>query len=666
MAILLATAALAALVVERTGSSDGDRPETLPSGEAVATAPAPSIYVPEGFDESSAPGALPLFDDVSETTGVAGDTAAAEVTRVEVPPGPDGEAQLARAGMLTRLWATQRYLVSGQAWGDFDRDGLVDLYVTDQTGPNRLLRNDGAGGFEEASSAADVALADHVSGGATWVDFDNDGWVDLHVLGEGPDHLFRNEAGGGFTDVTEEAGVSDPGKGQTAAWGDFDGDGDLDVYVVDYGCQPCRIDGSMTMDAFEQSHFFVNQGDGTFRDATDVMREFRGTSGFGFSAAWLDYDDDGDQDLYVVNDVHYGGNYDFEYGPEGDSLEEMAEIAGERLTPGNLLLRNDGAGCDGWCFTDVSEPSGAGVRADAMGLAVGDVDGDGDEDLFFSNGGYRAGPTVFLRNNGDGTFTDESLAVGANVGEWSWGTSFLDADLDGRLDAVLAVGWSELLYQAQARALTDDDYRDAERSRAAVLFGDTPLDPTATLPSAVPWPVVDDGHARTDNLRVLLQRADGTFAVTLLGRTDVVAPSHYGTAVADYDNDGWPDVVVGKMSDGFALLRNRGELGAGNHRLVVDVQGDGSAVSTDAVGTRVTVVADDGSRQLRVVRIGSSLGSGEDRRLLFGLGTASVARLVVEWPDGTRDEFTAPLTDQLVQITYPGELATTALEERRE
>jgi hypothetical protein len=267
-------------------------------------------------------------------------------------------------------------------------------------------------------------------------------------------------------------------------------------------------------------------------------------------------------------------------------------------------------------------------------------------------------------NNGDGTFSDIAADRGAHVGEWSWGTSFLDMNSDSRLDAVLAVGWSELLYQARADVISPRDLRDATAARASVAFGQLPLDPRAQLPTDLTWPVAEDSHPRTDNTRLLVQQPDGSFRLEHLGEPGSVAPVHYGTAVGDYDNDGRPDLVIGKLSDGYSLLRNSAAIGRDNGRLVVDVRGDGEAVSTDAVGTRVTVIGANGDRQVRVVRIGGSLGSGEDRRLLFGLGRSSTRAITIEWPDGSTERISGDFTNEILTITYGEESSSRPLTAR--
>src|SRR5215208_6441594 len=238
----------------------------------------------------------------------------------------------AAAGIAARHTACRNaeghvfYLITGQAWGDYDRDGWVDLYVTDQCGPNTLYRNRGDGTFQVSPLSESVSLPGAVSGGAVFADYDNDGWPDLTVLTHGGAALFHNDGGRGFTDVTARAGLAPGGYGTTASWGDYDRDGFLDLYVANYGCHPCYAgpeDGA-------QGRLYHNSRDGSFTDATDAVR-VPGTFGFSFVAGWLDYDDDGDLDLYVTNDVR-----------------------GVRYLRPSVLLRNDGPGCPSWCFADVT------------------------------------------------------------------------------------------------------------------------------------------------------------------------------------------------------------------------------------------------------------------------------------------------------------------------
>lgn len=294
--------------------------------------------------------------------------------------------------------------IPGQAWGDYNNDGWLDLYLTHPAGPNTLYQNNQDGTFSVSPYSAQVAVASQPSGGAVFGDYDNDGWVDLYVLNDGPNKLFHNDAGGGFTDVTTLSGTGENGFGQTGAWGDFDGDGFLDLYVNNWWCSTANCTN------YSRDGLFHNNGDGTFTNIVTNTLPYTNTDKPTFVASFLDYDNDEDLDLYVVADKRYR----------------------------NMLYRNDGPGCGEWCFTDVSVASGSDTSVDGMGLSVGDYDLDGDLDLFFSN----ADPPVLLQNQtsqGSPTFVDVTAAAGVNFNSISWGNVFFDYDNDGCPDIYLAI-----------------------------------------------------------------------------------------------------------------------------------------------------------------------------------------------------------------------------------
>lgn len=641
--------------------SDARPSEPAPPQDAAASdvvdVPLPAPLVPQPTDAASVDRGDAVFEDVTEAAGVAIEHHAARQPDLAVPrdrlAGLVGTDDLDAA--TVSAWAdatftphltdvlTLDHYGTGQAWGDYDRDGDPDLYLTDQAGPNTLLENRGDGTFARAAVADDVAREGAASVGAVFVDVDDDGWLDLHVVGPGSDALFHNLEGGGFEDVTDAAGIDDPGEGETATWGDYDGDGDLDAYVVDYGCQPCNDAPPVPEEQRDQDHLFRNDGDLRFSDQTDLISAIPGTRGLGFSATWFDIDGDADLDLYVVNDVR---------DDRADGDVATGTVKGDGTTPGNALLRNDGPGCDGWCFTDVSASSGAGRRANAMGLAVGDADADGDSDIFFTNSGYAAGPTELLLNDGRGTFTSAPPDTGSNLGEWSWGTSFLDADNDGALDLYVAVGLSDLLLQVPTAALPSDVAEDAAARRAEVRSGALA---SAGATGPAPWPVADSSAPRTNNDRLLLRRGS-RYEEQVLGPTDTLAGSTFGVAVADFDGDGWADVVTGDIDRGYRLLRNRGDVGEGNHRLVLHLEGDGRRVSRQPAGAVVHVRTPDGLERTRALTIGGSLGSGDDDAIIVGLGQATTAEVEVRWLDGTSTIVRLP-ADQEATIGLDGLVA---------
>ena len=292
---------------------------------------------------------------------------------------------------------------SGVAIADIDNDGWLDIFISNQGGDSALFYNEG-GHFRDIAESAGVHARGLVGSGAVFADYDNDGWKDLYLVNLGANVLFHNNGDKTFTDVSEIAGVGDTGAGMSAAWADYDNDGWLDLYVVNH----MGPDGSA-------DRLYHNLGNGRFEDVSHFMSE-RKRSGAGFVASWLDYDNDGDQDLYVVNDDFFGDH------------------------KGNVLWMNDGPGKDGWRFYDVSTRSKTNTVLNGMGLAVGDYDNDLDEDLLFTN----IGPNVLLKNTSLGIFEDQTNEAGV-ARQWlsdnreplTWCSMFLDVDYDGFQDAFL-------------------------------------------------------------------------------------------------------------------------------------------------------------------------------------------------------------------------------------
>ena len=282
---------------------------------------------------------------------------------------------------------------NGSAWADVDNDGDVDLFVTSRGGSNKLYRNDGdttgdgIPDFTDVAASAGVAANAENSLSSVFIDYDNDGDQDLYVTKWGGNTLYENQLTdtglAQFTDVTDFAGVANQGRGMTTAWADFDQDGYLDFYIGKH--KNCGEDPE-SADALYRSN-----GDGTFDDVTDWLGpegSFPQSIGLGFAPGWVDYDNDGDLDLYLANDL----------------IDELVDYP-------NVLWRNDGPDGDSWVFTDVSVGSGANQGVNAMGLGVGDYNNDGWFDLAFSN----IGKNYLLENQQDGTFADVSAQAGTRT-----------------------------------------------------------------------------------------------------------------------------------------------------------------------------------------------------------------------------------------------------------
>ncbi|MEW5985061.1 MAG: CRTAC1 family protein [Chloroflexota bacterium] len=470
---------------------------------------------------------------------------------------------------------------SGDAWADYDNDGDIDLFVTSRQGGNRLYRNDGdvdgdgVPNFSDEAAAMGVQDPDRDGLATVFIDYDNDGDQDLFVAGHGGNKLYRNRliptGSVRFADVTDIAGIEDGGRTLTAAWADFDGDSFLDLYLTKH----IYCIG----DARQQDHLFRNNGDGAFTDVTGWLCPggivpCGQVMGLGFSAAWLDYDNDADLDLYLVN----------------DNIKERYYH--------NVLWRNDGPdGAGGWLFTDVSAESQADHSLNGMGLGVGDYDNDGWLDLAFSH----LGPAVLLRNNQNGAYTDVSSTtiISQTTAEAkTWATAFFDHDNDG---------WLDLLYTAgQFRS---GDSRD-------IFFGNNG-DGTFSDLSAVSS-LDDPGRARN-------------------------------AAIADFDQDGFVDVFIDNYGQLPSLLHNQGN---NNHWLTVTVEGRSS--NRDGIGARLWLDA-GGLTQMREINTGPTAGGGDYRAAYFGLGPNTTGTLTVRWPNGVVQEVGLVAADQILHLVEPQE-----------
>ena len=312
-------------------------------------------------------------------------------------------------------------IASGSAWADYDNDGDIDLYVTNLGGPSRLFRNngdtsgDGLPDFTDVAPALGVEEGNQLSHGVVFIDYDNDGDQDLYITHLGGNTLYQNrlvETGSAtFDDVTLFAGVGDSDRANTAAWADYDQDGWLDLYLAKHF--DCLPNVRESRDAL-----YRNNADGTFTNVSQYLCTDGSLTcdqlnlGHTLTAAWFDYDNDADPDLYLANDV----------------VAEGYE---------NILWRNDGTdGAGGWIFTDVSEESGTDKSINCFGLGIGDYDNDGWLDI--ATGSAEQG--YLMRNQGVGTFEDVSVPAGIRrthgpgISAVTWATPFLDYDNDQFLD----------------------------------------------------------------------------------------------------------------------------------------------------------------------------------------------------------------------------------------
>jgi hypothetical protein len=485
----------------------------------------------------------------------------------------------------------------------------------------------------DSGRSSESYLPETTGAGCGFIDYDNDGWLDIYLVNSGKcdffnptpplrNALYHNNRDGTFTDVTDKAGVAGGGYGMGVAVADYDGDGFPDMYVTQYG----------------RSILYHNNGDGTFTDVTE--KSGVAAPGWSSSAVWFDYDNDGRLDLFVCRFVDYDKAKN-KYCGDPQKGERYYCIPSIYEPAPSWLFHNNGDGT----FTDVSESTGIREHlGKAWGVVATDVNNDGWMDLFVSNdtvqnflfinqhgkfeengmlagvaysmdGNARSGMGVdsgdydqdgwedlfvtnvdhelysLYHNDHDGTFSDvaERYGIAQRTRLMSgWGAKFFDYDNDGDVDLLIANGHPDDKIEFHSH---DVKYREP-----LLLFHNT-------------------GHGFVN----VSDRAGAVFTDDFAAR---------GMAVGDFDNDGAVDVLVAINNGAPLLLKNTGA--AGNHWLGIRLVG--KHCNPDAIGARITWYA--GSlRRSRLKTSGGSYLASHDHREVLGIGARTrIDRLEITWP----------------------------------
>ncbi|MCU1302092.1 MAG: hypothetical protein JWQ87_2376 [Candidatus Sulfotelmatobacter sp.] len=491
-------------------------------------------------------------------------------------------------------------------------------------------------------------LPESTGAGCAFLDYDNDGWMDIYLVNSGRcdfftpaeplrNALYRNNRDGTFSDVTAKAGVAGRGYGMGVAVGDYNADGFPDMYVTQYG----------------RSLLYRNNGDGTFTDVTEQAGV--AAPGWASSAVWFDYDNDGRLDLFVGRFVDFDKTKHHACtAPNIPALKGMNEYCYPRVYSPmpSWLFHNNGDGT----FTDVSQKMGISDNpGKSWGVVATDINNDGWMDLFVANDtvanflfmnragkrleeiGFTAGVSFgeggkarsgmgvdsadinedgwadlfvtnlnhefygFYQNRHDETFDDVAAATGiANATKLmsGWGLKFFDYDNDGNLDLIIANGHPD--------DLIEKIYDNVKYREPLLLF-----------------------HNAGGGLKNVSQESGPVFTRPMSAR---------GLAIGDFDNDGAVDVLISNNNEAPVLLRNN--VGSQNHWLGLKLIG--KKANIDAIGARVTYQAGDLKRSRMKVGGGSYLSS-HDPRMVLGLGQSNkVDWLEVKWPQpsGVTQRFT--------------------------
>ena len=489
----------------------------------------------------------------------------------------------------------------GLCWLDYDADGWLDLFVVNSYADSdypeydargglprsALFRNTG-GRFEDVSrgAGADLPLRGN---GCVAADFDLDGHTDLYVTTsgfnvgtDGYDALLWNDGNGTFTEGARDAGIDTYGWHTGATVGDVNGDGRPDLFVAGYtdlNTRTASTSGFPTNHAAVRDLLYLNEGTDrngrpTFREVANEVGVESNRVGHGLGAVFTDYDRDGRLDLYVANDAD----------------------------PNQLYRNVPRSGGLGFRLEDVAKRQGVDDPNAGMGIAAADYSLDGRPDLLVTNSREQLHAAYRSRSSASApSFVDARPDVAAAFGTRStgWGASWVDLNLDGDLDLVVANGAIPVL----------DLAKNAQRIVAL------------------------------ENLAGLGRSA--RFAPAAVGLQQAPRVNGRGLATADYDNDGDPDIAVNSIGGRLILLRNRGGQG---HWLEVRLR-------TFAPGAIVTAVLTDGRRLVREVLAGSSYLSSEDPRVHFGLGDVTrVRELRVRFPDGKEIRRADVAADRIVTV----------------
>ena len=499
----------------------------------------------------------------------------------------------------------------------------------------------------QSGATPDKYMFETFGSGVAWIDYDNDGFPDLFFVNGKPgasNALYHNNKDGTFTDVSQKAGVAGNLTKQYrtgVAVGDYDNDGRLDIYVT----------------AFGPNTLYHNNGDGTFSDVTSKAGVAGGATEWSTSTGFIDFDRDGDLDLYVTNYL----DYRMDDNPYCGFRKEGYRMYCNPTTfdgVADRLFRNNGDGT----FSDVSREAGiANPAGKGLGVVFCDYDRDGDTDVYVANDMVR---NFLYRNNGNGTFTDVAYAAGVGFdlnGKAQAGMGVDCADINGdRLPDIFVTNFSDelnTLYQNLGNGLFEDVTTKIGLGSGyePLGFGTRLFDFDNDGDNDI---YVTNGHV-ADNVQLyqkhtyaqkdlLYENVGGRFRDISSQSGSVFQADRVGRglAVADFDNDGALDVVITSVGRPAVLLKNQ----AGKRGNWITIRAEGTRSNRFGLGATVQVETSEGVQVGEINNV-ASYESSSDIRAHFGLGPAkTIKQIEIAWPSGAKQVLKDVAVDQILTV----------------